>query len=273
MVRVDCKDLISLLERTQRKANIGGKLIEQVVSCVLHGEEEGLKLTTTMIVRDGKTSVSHFSCMTKDVLESDVEIVIPNIEYVISALKKHTGIVSLTQASFEDKLRIKSPSKSTSLSADVRALAFPHTQETVVGWCEKSKALHKKIGGSTGQYTLNDGSLKQPMGKIEVVWRDFTDAIASGNINGQKISRFKLKVEEGVAYVEVGDDLKGKMVSVIGSCDTEDFEWSFEGGLENISLSQKVNIFIQDFREQGQGIALIIYDAFGMESIFQRGVI
>ena len=99
-------------------------------------------------------------------------------------------------------------------------------------------------------------------------------AINSGNINGQKVSRFTLKYDGEVVSVSVGQELKGASVVTIGgaeNCDTDfAFEATFEGGLENITHYGEVMLKILDFTAEDAGLHLVLSSA--TTTLYQRGL-
>ena len=269
MMRANKKELVAFLKNTQRSAVINGKPMPQVQGCIIRrGVLGSTEIEAVSLVRDGITSVS---TMFGIVLEMEqTPIVIPDIEKLLGALKAHNGTVSLYHE--KDKLRLTSARKQTTLTASKDALAFPHTELTVVEWEKNSKALMDKIT-PTG-YTMKDGSEREFANHIVVKAGILADAINSGNINGQKVSRFTLKYDGDTVKVCVGQQLKGESVVTIGlaeNCDTDfTFEATFEGGLENITHYGEVRLKILDFTAEGAGLHLILSSA--TTTLYQRGL-
>ena len=141
--------LTRLLELAKRPQVVAGKPQSQVVACVLEFKDE--RCTTTSLVRDGKTSLSHFGIPA----EGTGQIAIPDIDRMLGVLKFHGS--DLTLVSDGSKLRIKSGSKQTTIISDEGGLAFPHSQETIGEWYNKSLGLAQQID-QNGSYRLRDGS-------------------------------------------------------------------------------------------------------------------
>ena len=126
MIEAKKEDIVKLLKNTQRMAVINGKLMPQVQACIIKPLSESVAQTVSL-VRDGITSVAR---MTADVVQIKEEVIVPDIEKLLGALKAHSGLVKIAQT--DEKLRIKSPRKQTTLVASKDALAFPHTTLTRV---------------------------------------------------------------------------------------------------------------------------------------------
>lgn len=269
MMRANKKDIVDFLKNTQRNAVINGKPMPQVQGCILRrGALGSTEVETTTLVRDGITSVSTMFGIVDEM--SKEEIVVPDIEKLLGALKAHNGKVTLIQD--DDKLRIKSSNKQTTLTASKDALAFPHTQLTVLEWEKNSSSLMEKIT-PTG-YTMKDGSERGFANRIVIKAGVLADAINSGNINGQKVSRMTLSYDGEEVRVVVGQQLKGESITTIGgaeNCDTDfTFETTFEGGLENLTHYGEVMLKILDFTEEGAGTHLVVSSA--TTTLYQRGI-
>lgn len=270
---IEKAQLVKLLKNTQRKCTINGKPINQVKGCIL--ESKNLEyLRTTMIVRDGKTSLSQFEVRGNISDDGDESIVIPDIDMLLGVLSKHKGKITLMQD--DDKLRVKSNSKTTTLAADKRAKAFPHTTETVYEWCHKSQERAKSIDikDINVAYITADGKRIEP--RATTVGLDpivFKDAIESGNVNSQKVNRFSLYVDGGSLFLTVGQDTKGETTTYLCEIDRDlDLEpCLFEGGLENIDYGNHLKIHFINFADYGQGMSILLQ--FGKQFVFQRGVL
>ena len=141
MQPVNCKALEQLLSATSREQHINGKVQKQVNSCVLT-LEHGV-LSTTSIVKDGKTSLARFSFATEGGKDDKEYIPVPDIERLMGVLKYHSGDVTLTYLE-NDGVRIKSKSKQTTLTGGWNAKAFPNSQASVKEWNNEAvnRALH-----------------------------------------------------------------------------------------------------------------------------------
>jgi hypothetical protein len=266
MLEAKKEDIVKLLKNTQRMAVINGKLMPQVQGCIIKPVGES-SVETVSLVRDGITSVAR---MTADVVQAKEEVVVPDIEKLLGALKAHSGLIKIAQT--DEKLRIKSPRKQTTLVASKDALAFPHTTLTIAEWDAKSRELMNKI--NTNGYRLQDGTLVEYHQEVMLTPTGLADAINAGNINGQKVARYSFTQDADGLRLRVGDELKGESVSQIAEesdlvYKDRSFEMVCEGGLENLDLGE-MNIYILDFREQGQGFHLVLDSQGGM--VYQRGI-
>jgi hypothetical protein len=250
--------LKNLLEITSRKQFVGGKPQQQVIACVLRPTEDGASASTTSLVRDGRTSIGTFTIGAQ--WTSDEEgIVIPDIDRLIGVLSAHSGEVELLQDG--SMLRVKSGKKRTSLNAEAGALAFPHSNETISEWEEKSVGLSAQI--SEDGYIMRDGSTREPFAKVSLPCGELAAAMRCDNINGQKLNQFQFLIRNGGLLLNVGDFLKGQTEIELletGKVSSEDFETILEGGIDQIisSYSGEVHIHFIDFRPEGQGIRAII---------------
>lgn len=257
-------DLTDLLKRTRRMANVNGKPIPQVIGCVLH--TGGGIMTTTSVVRDGKSSVARFAGVCE--YTDDEVIIVPDIEMMLGALKAHTGKVTLKQDG--DMLRMKSSNKQTSLSADNRALAFPHASETVLEWATMSQDKMKAVRSDS--YMMADGSERGATLSITVDGRELREAIADGNMNGQKVSTFRLLAMDHALGIAVGTPLKGQTNTQIGTLlGSYEMNIVFGGGLESVIPNGEVKLSLISYHKEGQGYALILDSPEGR--IYQRSVL
>jgi len=263
-MKAEVNDLTDLLKRTRRMANVNGKPIPQVIGCVLQ-TSDGI-MTTTSVVRDGKSSVARFVGVCESTDEET--IIIPDIEKMLGALKAHTAKVTLKQDG--DMLRMKSSNKQTSLSADNRALAFPHASETVLEWASMSQDRMKAVRSNA--YMMADGSERGAVLSVTVDGRDLREAIADGNMNGQKVSTFRLLAMDHALGVVVGTPLKGQTNTQIGTLQgSYELNIVFGGGLESVIPNGEVLFTLISYEEEGQGYALILDSPEGR--IYQRSVL
>tara|TARA_A100001201_G_scaffold23240_2_gene26428 strand:+ start:22187 stop:22993 length:807 start_codon:yes stop_codon:yes gene_type:complete len=267
MMKIEKSELERLLRNTQRMCNINGKPMPQVVGCVIECHEN--EAYTTNIVRDGKTSVSSFSIPCSDY--DSGRYVIPDIAKALGVLKAHRGVVRLEQK--EDKLIFKSSNKQTTISADSRALAFPHTKKTIAEWHEESLDRMACID-DFGNYTMASGEVRKPIANFELHGSDLRQAIEAGNINGQKVNRCAFWWDGSQLDITTGKQMLGETTTRLLDMEWPHFpqiDFEFEGGLENCLPNGKINIFILDFTPEGQGYSMVIYGDDGSK-IFQRGV-
>ena len=259
-----------LLELTKRPQVVAGKPQAQVIACVLNFKEE--RCTTTSLVRDGKTSLSHFGIPA----EGEGQIAIPDIDRLLGVLKYHGKDLTLSLDS--GKLRIKSGSKRTTIISDEGGLAFPHSQETIGEWYDKSTGLASQID-QNGSYKLRDGTERKAFMSWAINSTELFEAFRCDNMNGQRLNRYKIEYigDDAQVVVTTGDELKGLTESVFKVdhvADVEDWEATFEGGLENVlkNLDGEIRLHFIDFRPEGQGIRMIL-DAWGDGYVFQASVL
>ena len=260
--------LTRLLELTKRPQVVAGKPQSQVVACVLEFSDE--RCTTTSLVRDGKTSLSHFGIPA----EGKGQIAVPDIDRLLGVLKFHGK--DLTLETDKSKLRIKSGSKQTTIISDEGGLAFPHSQETIGQWHEKSLTLDAQID-QNGSYTLRDGSERKAFITWQVNATELFEAFRCDNMNGQRLNRYKLAYADDIITVSTGDELKGLTTTsfeVATGAEIEAWEATFEGGLENVlkNLDGEIRLHFIDFRPEGQGIRLIL-DSWGDGYVFQASIL
>ena len=263
---IDARELERLLMMTKRECNVMGKPKSQVVACILTPEEgTPNRVRTTSLVRDGKTSVASFSVRG----EIDSSIVIPDIDRVLGVLKGYRGQISIEN--LDGKIRFKGingTKKQTTLTANLKGLAFPHSKETIGEWhdksCERAKVIDYKKG-----YTLKDGSVREFMAVMKVSKSNLLHALECDSINGQKLNRYTFDYDgEGTLTITTGKELKGEtqtQMSVECECETP-FSATYEGGLESImkycdktdQLRPNIWLNFLDFRPENQGIALVM---------------
>lgn len=272
-MKIDTRLLTNLLKRTQRHQHVAGKAQPQVQSTILYAKED--RVTTTNLVRDGKTSLSVFRLPA----ETDGTVLIPiaDIDKALGILSAHGSPVSVTLD--YDRVVFKSGRKTTRLISSIDGTAFLHGQETIQEWSRKSDELANKFVFDDGEfkgYTMRDGSLHEPLTTITVDCNEFYDALKADSINNQKLNRYQLAVKDGVIRIGVGDEMKGFTFTDLEheSKGIETFEWTFEGGLDNVmfGLGGTCQIHFLDFRELNQGMRIVI--DFGEAGwVYQAGII
>jgi len=249
---IDTRDLERLLKVTKRNQYINGKEQAQVVSCMLRPDDE--RITTTSVVRDGKTSVARFSIMGDGFT---FPVPVPDIDRMLGALKYHGQKVSLTLN--DNKLVVKSGRKTTTMSANADGRAFPNNHATIGEWETMSRTLGEKIVGN--KYKLNDGTLSSPFYTFTIDAEDIFDALRCDEMNGQRMNSYTFMQNEGVVSVVVGDHLKGQTeITLADNPEADDWEITFSGGLEyalkHFNGTAELNFF--DFTTVGQGYRLLI---------------
>ena len=139
------KALEQLLLATRREQNINGKSQTQVDSCVLRLEKN--VLSTTSIVKDGKTSLSRFSFTTDE--QEDSLIPVADIERMLGVLKYHGDYVTLSIVGDEkNKVRVKSNKKQTTLVGGMKAKAYSNSQHILEEYEQQAVARAKQIKGN-----------------------------------------------------------------------------------------------------------------------------
>jgi len=276
-VKVNGAALTWLLQATQRKQYISGKQQAQVMSCMLDCESG--RLSTTSLVRDGKTSLSHFSvgCSGK----KTTSYPIPDIERVLGVLKYHGGDITLSFDEAGGKLLLKSGKKQTTLKATSKGLAYPNSRDTIGAWVEKSKDLASKI--TEQGYVAADGKIYGAKESVKMDAVTLYEALRCDNMNNQRLNQFTFISKEDSLVVRVGNELKGQTETVLthiarstylepDDSHTE-WSWAFEGGLDTVlsHMTEDVVIDFIDFRELGQGMRMIL--RFGDSWVYQAGVV
>lgn len=276
-MKIDTSTLANLLRRTQRQQCVGGKPQSQVTSCLL--EIGDTTVSTTSLVRDGKTSLSKFVAPILESKGGDHAIPIPDIPRVLGVLGSHSS--PLTIHTQPGKIVFKSGSKTTTLTASADGLAFPHSQETILDWGSKSQSLSQRfVFDETNKnfvgYQMADGTVRKPIYEWTVNSNRMYEILRCDNMNGQKLNRYIISVDDAGITVSVGDELKGHTTDRIDIAqpDQKPFEWAFEGGLENVFAGMGGNCIIHflDFREEKQGIRMVL-DFGDCGFVYQAGVL
>ena len=283
-----------LLELTQRPQFVNGKVVNQVDSCMLY-ERWGM-VYTECLVRDGRTSLSKFVVNepkepTNALLSvKTTKIPVCDIPRVLGVLVYHGTKLTLTYS--DDKLKIKSSKKQTTLAGGVNAKAFLHSNETITTWDKKSSELGGKIklyelkNGSiagrdgTAGYVLKDGTVKDPSVWYTVESNDMFEALRCNNVNGQKLNRYTFKKNTpNYLSISVGDELLGKTTTDVDIRTSNawnlNLDVEFEGGLENVFKHYEgvVTLNFFDFTKQNQGWRLIIRLGDLFSYVYQASVI
>lgn len=257
-MKIDTRLLTSLLKRTQRQQCVGGKPQNQVTACVLRVSSD--QAMTTSLVRDGKTSLSSFIIPAE--ATNAVELPLPDIDRVLGVLSSHSSPVSIKHE--DDRLIFKSGKKTTRLTASFNGLAFPHSSDTVTAWQDKSLGLASRFEFDDKHfvgYRMADKSVRQPFFNWTVDANELFEALRCDNMNGQKLNRYTFATEKGKVRIGVGEEMKGFTYTDFDGDETvEAFEWTFEGGLDNVlaGIGGNISIHFLDFREEKQGIRMVI---------------
>lgn len=262
-------DLTGLLKRTQRRCHIMGKAQNQVTACILRAGF-GDRVTTTSLVRDGKTSLSRFSAGGT----GTGAIIVPDIDRLVGVLKAHGESVNLT--ALDGRIRVVSGRKQTTLTANLEGLAFPHSRETIGEWEEKSRSRAKQIGDGW-YHIINKDEKRKPFCSWTLDADAVYDAFACDGINGQTLNRYRFNADSSGISVITGTDLKGlttSHLSLKGEKDAKEWSATFEGGLENVlrGIKGDVRLDFFDFRDLEQGIRLVL-QLPGGGFVLQAGVL
>jgi len=267
-------ELLKLMALTKRDCFVAGKKQPQVMSCII--DADGSYVSTTSLVRDGKTSVAHFQFESDEHFDNEA-FIIPDIDTFVGIVKEHGDTVTVNQK--DNKLRIASKtangkSKTTTLKANENALAFPHTQETVKAWNAKSKERAEQI--SRDSYTSLDGEIIKPTIMVQIATTDLVEALSSASINGQKLGRCEICLaEDGWLVAKAGDEIKGQTTTKLCEIGVyTPFSVVIEGGLSfvlNQIDDEKVTVSFFDFTKWEQGFRLLL--SFGGSWVFQAGVV
>lgn len=266
---VDTQSLMWLLKCTQRKQTISGKSIPQVSACMLTCA--GGRMFTCSLTKDGVSSVGIFSIPAA----GDARIPVSDIETMLGVLKYHGNALTLSYGN--DKLKLKSSSKQTTLTASENALAFPHSPTTLKEWSNTSITFAGKINvGNEISYTMNDGTVLKPIATWECVDAvRFYEAVRCDEMNGQKLNTFTFKGHELGLGVIVGKQLKGQTEYDL---DKRGSSWPFvatyQGGFNNLfsNINGNINLYFFDFTEWKQGIKMLITFGDG-DFIFQSALL
>tara|TARA_R110001592_G_scaffold104354_3_gene293707 strand:+ start:10267 stop:11097 length:831 start_codon:yes stop_codon:yes gene_type:complete len=275
-MKIDTRLLTSMLKRTQRIQCVAGKPQAQVTACVL--TVVGDLVSTTSIVRDGKTSLSRFNAPVENSLGGQTILPVPDIDRVLGVLSAHSSPVKIEFK--DDRLIFKSGKKTTRLVSSLNGLAFPHSSETLTAWGQKSQSLSESFlfddkEGFVG-YKMQSKEVRTPCYCWTVDANELFEALRCDNMNGQKLNRYTFAVSDDTIRVGVGEEMKGLTYTTFTNESGEkgQFEWTFEGGLENVlsGLSGNITLNFIDFRSETQGIRMVI-DLGERGYVYQAGVL
>jgi hypothetical protein len=262
------KALEELLTATLRPQNVNGSNIDQVDSCVI--DTTGNTVSTLCIVKDGTTSLSSFSFAYEGL---GTVIPVPSIHRLLGVLKFHSDVVTLESKSNSNKVIVRSKGKQTTLLGGFDALSYANSQMTLTEADEKAYERARSIDGNT--YVMANGERRTAFAVVRLDAKELYEALRCDAINGQRLNRYKFAAKRGELTVTVGDPFKGETTTFLeNDFPVEDFEATFEGGLENVvkHYSKHVVLNFFDFREEGQGIRLLINFDNG-DWVFQCGVL
>lgn len=274
-MEIENSQLQKLMKRTLRVANISGKDISQVNSCIIALTEH--RAITCNIVRDGVTSVSSFGVDRLCTDPPEDEYYIPDIAKFLGVLKHHGELVTVEQT--DTKLRIKSTGKQTTLAADPRAKAFPHSDKTLKQWRDMSYTRRFQYDTKNMTYTIGSGKVLSKDASATCKAGELSDALSSGLMNGQKCPAFQISANPDTKQLKV---LVG---STFGGGETytdleesQGTEWDTieitASGLENtfslVERNRDVKLVVFDLSKEGASGALLAIEIVGIGIILQR---
>jgi len=273
-MNISNNSLKHMLITTKRKQTVAGKAQSQVESCLLKVEANVASITS--LTKD-LTGLTHVQC---EVDSGGGTFPIPDIDRVLGILALHGANVNLSYNAGKNKLVFKSGSKQTTLDASPDALAFSHSQETISDHTSRSNDLAGRINAIGGVYTTADGNEIHSIACYTVNSTEMFEALRCDNMNGQKFNRYTFSGKDKGLSVLVGDPsiggetLTGIQVEGLSPVEPETWEWSFDGGLDELfkQFSGPCNIHIFDFTEHGQGMRMAIAWCNGCWA-FQSGIL
>ena len=282
-MRIRNDNLCLLLKKTKRTQTLDGKKQDQVTSCVLRPSGPSFKelntVTTTCLVRDGLSSLSRFSTEYESWKDRHTGscLIVTDIDRLLGVLKYHGQMVTLTQT--EDKLKITSSGKQTTIDASPEARINPSNQATILEWEQNSRSLAEtKLDVPNNLYRLEGGGSKTAFAWYVVDANDLYEAFRCDSMNGQKKNEYQFEgTEDGNdLYVSTGLDLKGTTRTLISHEKgmTGHFFVTIKGGMEQLfaNLNGNVTVKFFDFHHEGQGIK-VLFDLGNGDYVFQSGIL
>jgi len=275
-MNISNNSLKHMLITTKRKQTVAGKAQSQVESCLLKVEANIASITS--LTKD-LTGLTHVQCDANG-YDWNGTFPIPDIDRVLGILALHGANVELAYNAGKNKLVFKSGSKQTTLDASPDALAFSHSQDTISDHTSRSNDLAGRINAMGGVYTTADGNEIQSIACYTVNSTEMFEALRCDNMNGQKFNRYTFSGEDKGLSVLVGDPsiggetLTAIQVEGLSPVEPKAWEWSFDGGLDELfkQFSGPCNIHIFDFTEHGQGMRMAIGFHNGCWA-FQSGIL
>lgn len=279
MIVIDGDTLRLLLEKVRRPQTIAGKQQDQVHSCILIPDDNKVKVVS--LVKDGVTSLNKFSCFASCKV-GDKEIPITNIKDFLGILKYHGGSLSLSWVN--NKVKVKSSSKQTTITGSTKATAYPHNPATLMEWTTKSLKIARSFVKDSDEsknynYETSTGEKIEPFYTHTTDGNILFEALRCDSMNGQKINRYTFISNENGFSVQTGKELKGQTIyrlksntSYVDNESTEEWEATFEGGLDNLLSHINGSITLNFYRFPEQGIKMLIDFGLG-DFVFQASII
>ena len=265
-IRVKKTEFERALKIMKREALIGGKKVAQGHSCVFQSSiPTANRLICVSLVKDG---VSGWTEVYLDLLEPAATsccVVVANIDYTLNVLKMHGDILTLEQD--QQKLRIKSQGKQTTLSANLKANAFPNSQKTIEQWEQQSREIRNKLvideTMSLASYHTSTGDVLNNKYAMAVDPYAIKDAIETVRVNGQIVANCRMVVGDQPSLTFAGgDESKGgsSIIQVIEpTLPSELDKYEVAGGLENIvtMLGKEVHLFVINWDRSSEALLII----------------
>ena len=274
-MEIENAQLQKLMKRTMRVANISGKDISQVNSCIIALTAH--RAITCNIVRDGVTAVSSFGVDRLCTDPPEDEYYIPDIAKFLGVLKHHGKLVTVEQT--DSKLRVKSTGKQTTLAADPRAKAFPHSDKTLKQWRDMSYERRFQYDTKSMTYTTSSGKILSLDASATCKAGELSDALSSGLMNGQKCPSFQISANPDAEQLKVlvGSEMGGETYTDLVESLTL-IKWDtieiVASGLENtfalVERNRDVKLVVFDLTKEGASGALLAIEIVGSGVILQR---
>ena len=273
MIRCNRRKLMNMLAASMREAPIAGTKVPQVHSCIIRYSTDGV-LETTSLVRDGVSSVHSLRFTTDTPPSEDGMIVVPSIVSLLGVLKMHKAdTVSLKQT--QEKLKITSSNKQTTILANLHALAYPGARSSVLIWEQQSKRIMGKVmkHQETGNllYIGENDEVFEPDLELDAIAASvLAEAFSFDSMNSQNKGLWSLEISPGgEVFVVSGEDMKGRTVCKIYEANTlaKGLKIELNGGLHSLfttHLSQDTRISLFDFRDKNQGWRVVFSSDDGM---------
>jgi hypothetical protein len=238
-LRIQKNELTDLLKKAQRKT-VNGPLVE---SCILsHDGEQTLDIVS--LVKDGVSSVAKF---TVKVNGNAQEIPIPSITNLLGVLKYHGQTVILDYDD-SNRLKVKSGSKTTTITASPDAIAYSSSPESIDVWHSHSIKIADKINTETLTYNKGVKGVKlrhtnsyyecnevKPSIAFFVDSTDLFEALRCDGMNGKKTGKYLFVFDEDGCHVHTGTLTKGYTMTTIHESNFgKQRSMCFEGGLEEL---------------------------------------
>lgn len=248
--KVNCNDLVHLLNTIQRPQIVLGKPQNQIESCVLRCSDSSMVVCS--LVRD-LTSLTSVSCSLVEPVDTDFEVPIANIDKTLGVLQQHGGVVTVENVD-SNKIRFKSNNKTTTIESSFESQPYSHSRETLREVEAKSIGFFNRITtGIKPTYTTGDGEEVSSSLSIIVSSNEMYEGLRCDTINNQKLNMYDIEFGEESLTVEVGTEINGKTKTEIEYHTVNVFNYEkplalmYQGGLENVFKQYSGNCQIDIF--------------------------